>query len=115
MTLVKLASWAMAVGLAVGSPVVRTIAFPAGAIAQAQTSELDRAIAEGVRLGQEGSKDSFVAAIRQFEIAVRLSQAANNQAKQVLALVWLGFIYSALGEQSKALEYYNLSVVLSRE
>jgi CHAT domain-containing protein/Tfp pilus assembly protein PilF len=114
MTLVKLAGWAIAVGIAVGSPVIGTIAYPEMAIAQAQTSELDRAIAEGMRLGREGSKESFVAAIRQFEIAAQLSQAANNQAKQALALVWLGFIYDALGEKPKALEYYNQALPLSR-
>ena len=114
MTLVKLASWAMAVGLAVGSPVVGTIAFPAGAIAQTQTSEIDRAIAEGTRLGREGSKASFVAAIRQFEIAARLSQAANNQAKQALALNNIGSVYDDLGEQPKALEYYNQALPLLR-
>ena len=92
MTLVKLAGWAVAVGIVVGSPVLGTIAFPEMAIAQEQTSELDRAIEEGVRLGREGSKESFVAAIRQFEIAARLSQAANNQAKQALAFNWLGFM-----------------------
>ena len=114
MTLIKLASWAMAVGIAVGSPVVGTIAFPSGAIAQAQTRELNRAIEEGERLVREGSQASFVAAIRQFEIAARLSQAANNQAKQALALGWLGFIYDALGEKLKALEYYNQALPLRR-
>ena len=114
MTLVKLAGWAIAVGIVMGSPVAGTIAFPMGAIAQAQTSELDRAIAEGVRLGREGSKESFVAAIRQFEIAARLSQAANNQAKQALAFNWLGFIYSALGEKQKALDYYNQALPILR-
>jgi hypothetical protein len=96
MTLVKLASWAMAVGLAVGSPVVGTIAFPAGAIAQAQTSELDQAIAEGYRLFQEGSAESLRKAIGQFEKALELARSAKAQDKQALSLQRISGKYTTI-------------------
>jgi len=114
MTLVKLASWAMAVGLAVGSPVVGTIAFPAGAIAQEQTSELDRAIAEGIRLFQEGSAESLRKAIVQLEKALELARSAQAKDKQALSLFWLGRLNDDLGEKSKAINYYNQALPLIR-
>ncbi len=102
----------LAIVLGVGSPIVGAVVMPEGAIAQQNTSEIDRAIEEGVKLCREGRRESFLAAIRQFEIAVRLSQVENNKVKQSLALVWLGFIYDSLGEKQKALDYYNQALPL---
>jgi CHAT domain-containing protein/Tfp pilus assembly protein PilF len=114
MTLVKLAGWAIAVGIAVGSPVVGTIAFPEMAIAQAQTSEIDRLIEEGMRLFQEGSAESLRKAIRQFEKALELARSTKAQDKQALSLLALGRIHHALEDKQKALEYYNQALPLYR-
>ena len=93
---------------AVGQPIDRTI----GQVDK--TGELERAIAEGVRLGKEGSKESLISAIRQFEIVARLSQVQNDKAKQASALDWLGFIYNALGKKQRALDYHNRALPLRR-
>jgi tetratricopeptide (TPR) repeat protein len=113
-TLVKLAGWAIAVGIVMGSPVAGTIAFPTGAIAQAQTSELDRAIAEGTRLYQEGSAESLRKAIGQFEKALELARSAKAQDKQASSLLSLGRLHDDLGEKPKALDYYNQALPILR-
>jgi tetratricopeptide (TPR) repeat protein len=84
-------------------------------IAQAApTNEVDKAIAEGTRLFQEGSKASLTAAIDQFERALQLSRADRQKAQRALALLALGRIYDDLGEKVKALEYYNQALPLYR-
>jgi tetratricopeptide (TPR) repeat protein len=113
MTLVKLASWAIAVGIAVGSPVVGAIAFPEMTIAQEQTSEIDRAIKEGTRLFQEGSAESLRKAIGQFEKALELARSSKAQDKQALSLLALGRIFDLLGEKQKALKFYSQALPLS--
>ena len=105
---------ASALAIVLGLTGVEAIGFSEGAIAQEQISEIDRAMEAAMRLGLEGSKDSFTAAIAQFEIVARLSKAENNRVKQSVAIAWLGFIYSALGEKQKALEYYNQVLLLYR-
>jgi CHAT domain-containing protein/Tfp pilus assembly protein PilF len=84
-------------------------------IAQAApTNELDKAIAEGIRLAQEGSKASLTAAIQQFERALQLSQTEAQKAQRALALVWLGFVHNALGKPQKALDYFNQALPIWR-
>jgi tetratricopeptide (TPR) repeat protein len=90
----------------------RAIALPGNPVAQPQTSEIDRAITEGMRLFREGSKVSLTAAIQQFEQALKLSQEKGQQAQQAIASIGLGRIYDALGEKTKALEYYNQALLL---
>jgi CHAT domain-containing protein/tetratricopeptide (TPR) repeat protein len=87
------------------------------AIAQApQSSELKTAIAEGARLIKEGgkSKTSLMAAASQFERVLQLSRAEDQKATLGDALSNLGAIYRALGENNKALEYYNQALLISR-
>jgi CHAT domain-containing protein/Tfp pilus assembly protein PilF len=84
-------------------------------IAQTQPSEqLQQAITEGIRLFQEGSKTSLTAAMAQFEKVLTLSRAEDQKAQQAFALVSLGRIQSALGENIKALEFYGQALPLVR-
>jgi CHAT domain-containing protein len=84
-------------------------------VAQVQRSdEFKAAIAEGTRLFQEGSKASLRAAIQQFERALQLSQAEAQKGQRALALLALGRIYSALGNQTEALVYYNQALPMFR-
>jgi CHAT domain-containing protein/Tfp pilus assembly protein PilF len=78
------------------------------------TNELDKAIAKGIRLAQEGSEASLMAAIDQFEQALQLSRAGDQSTQRALALVWLGFIHNALGEKTTALAFYNQALPLYR-
>jgi CHAT domain-containing protein len=80
--------------------------------AQQQTDEIDRAIAEGWRLFQKGSKESLIAAISQFETALQLSRAKADRLRQAEALLVLGRIYDNLGNKLKALESYNQALPL---
>jgi CHAT domain-containing protein/tetratricopeptide (TPR) repeat protein len=82
--------------------------------AQQQTDEIDRALNEGMRLFREGSKESLVAAISQFEIALQLSRAKGDRSGQALSLLGLGRICVASGDQLKALKYYNQALTLYR-
>jgi CHAT domain-containing protein/Tfp pilus assembly protein PilF len=84
-------------------------------IAQAQPSDqLQKSIVEGMRLFREGSKASLMAAIQQFEQALRLSQAEGQKAQQASALLFLGRIYENLGERQKALTYFTQALLRYR-
>jgi tetratricopeptide (TPR) repeat protein len=84
-------------------------------VAQAERSdELETAIVEGMRLFKEGSKVSLTAAIQQFERALQLSQADDQRKQRALALLFLGRIYSNLGEKTKALEYFKQALPIRR-
>jgi tetratricopeptide (TPR) repeat protein len=84
-------------------------------IAQGQPSEqLQKSIVEGMRLFREGSKASLMAAIQQFEQALRLSQAEGQKAQQASALLFLGRIYENLGERQKALTYFTQALLRYR-
>jgi hypothetical protein len=82
----KLFASGLAIVLGVGSPMVGAIGFPEGAIAQQNTSEIDRAIGEGIRLFKEGRVESLRKAIGQFEKALELARSAQVKDKQALAL-----------------------------
>jgi CHAT domain-containing protein len=103
----------LAIVLGVGSPIVSAVVSPEVAIAQ-QTSEIDRAIEEGMKLRQEGSTESLRKAISQFEKALELARSAKVQDKQALALFFLGRLNDDLGEKRKALEYYNQALTIDR-
>jgi CHAT domain-containing protein/tetratricopeptide (TPR) repeat protein len=105
---------ASALAIALGFSGVGAIGFSEGAIAQEQTSEINRAIREGESLFQKGNKESLISAIEKFELGLKLSQAANNKVKQSLALGWLGFIYSTLGENYKSLEYFKQALPITQ-
>jgi CHAT domain-containing protein/Flp pilus assembly protein TadD len=105
------------VNLTIGSGVVLPgVAEPiAPLIAQAEPSnQLQKANSEGARLFREGSKASLTAAIQQFEQALKLSRAENQQLLEATVLLWLGRVHSDLGEKLKALEFYNQALPLWR-
>jgi CHAT domain-containing protein/Flp pilus assembly protein TadD len=103
----------LAVVLGMGSPIVGVVVMPEMAIAQ-QTSEIDRAIKDAKKLLKERSKASLIEAIAKLELAVRLSQAENNRAKQATAFLGLGFIHKELGDYQKALDYNSQALQLQR-
>ncbi len=109
---VKVAASALAIVLSLMG--IEAIGFPEVAIAQQQTSEIDRAIDEGFRLFKEGSAESLRKAIGQFEKALELARSAKAQDKQSLLLLALGTLHNALGEKQKALDFYNQSLPLYR-
>jgi CHAT domain-containing protein/Tfp pilus assembly protein PilF len=94
-------------GLGMGAIAPTVAQTTAPAVAQGATGEIDRAIAEGMRLFNEGSAESLRKAIAQFEKTLELARSAKSQDKQALSLVALGRIHSDLGENQKAIEYYN--------
>jgi CHAT domain-containing protein/Tfp pilus assembly protein PilF len=90
-----------------------------GAIAaptnQEQVSEIDRALAKGSQLFQEGSKKSLTAAISQFEIALRLSRSHEIRSREAIALLGIGRIYYLRGQKQEALQYFSQALPLFRE
>jgi CHAT domain-containing protein/Flp pilus assembly protein TadD len=85
-------------------------------IAQAESSsELESAIDEGARLFNEGSKESLLTAIIQFERALQLSRAGGQKARQAWVLVFLGQIYNDLGDTTKALVQLNQALPIWRD
>ena len=85
--------------------------------AQAQTSptpEADALFAEGLRLYQEGSADSLRLALEKLQQAQVLYQQAGNQGDEADCLLGIGRVYSDLGEQPQALDYYTQALPLWR-
>ncbi len=93
---------------AMGQPIDRTI----GQVEK--TSEIDRAIAEGLRLFKEGSAESLRKAIGQFEKALELARSAKAQDRQALSLFFLARLHGDLGKKQKELDYYNQALPLWR-
>jgi tetratricopeptide (TPR) repeat protein len=81
---------------------------------RSQTSELDRAIAEGFRLFKEGSAVSLRKVIGQFEKALGLDRSAKAQGEPLESLLFLGRLYADLDEKQKVLDYYNQALLLLR-
>jgi CHAT domain-containing protein/Tfp pilus assembly protein PilF len=92
----------------------QAIALSGNPVAKEEISEIDQAIAEGLRLFQEGSKESLITAISQFETGLQLSRAKGDRSRQALAALGLGSIYDALGDKPKALDHYNQALLLYR-
>jgi tetratricopeptide (TPR) repeat protein len=83
--------------------------------AERQTDDIDRAFSEGLRLFQEGSKESLVAVISQLDKALQLSRVKGDLSSQTSALLGLGLVYNRLGLSLKALEFYNQALPIVRE
>ena len=83
-------------------------------MAQQNTSEIDKAIAEGDLLFKEGSGESRRKAIGYYEKALELARSAKAQGKQALSLLALGRLHNSLGEKQKAIKYYNQSLPIFR-
>jgi tetratricopeptide (TPR) repeat protein len=73
-----------------------------------------RAFQEGVQLYKQGTAESLRQAIAKFEEALPLYRAVGDTRKEAVTLNNIGYIYSALGENQKALDYYNQSLPLIR-
>lgn len=72
-------------------------------------------IEEAERLITQGKKESLEAAIGKILAAVPLYRAAANKALEAESLNSIGTLYSDLGEQQQALNYFVRSLSLYRE
>jgi tetratricopeptide (TPR) repeat protein len=87
---------------------------PAATSQDATRAAAERALQEGMRLYQQGTVESLRGAIAKLEEARSLYRVVGDRAGEALTLLGIGKIYSDLGEQQKALEFYNQSLPLSR-
>ncbi|MFM5947112.1 MAG: tetratricopeptide repeat protein, partial [Dolichospermum sp.] len=88
-----------------------------GKIAQSSTATRDNAerlFNEGMKLYQQGTADSLRQAIKKWEEALPLYRVVNDQKEEAKTLLGLGFVYDALGEKQKALDYYNQALPIRR-
>jgi tetratricopeptide (TPR) repeat protein len=67
-----------------------------------------------MQLYQQGTAESLRQAITKFEEALPLYRAVGDRRKEAVTLVYIGYIYNALGEKQKALSFFNQSLPLSR-
>ena len=111
-----LAGMSIALSVQLSQPVVATVSV--GKVVQtAQTNSSDAAetaLKEGFELYNQGTADSKRSAIVKFEQALKLYREAGDNRAQALSLLFVGQIYSDLGEKQKALEYYSQSLPLNR-
>jgi tetratricopeptide (TPR) repeat protein len=69
---------------------------------------------EAVASYREESVALLQSAIEKFEKARSLYMKAGDRKMEAICLGYIGYIFSALGEQTKALEYYNLALPICR-
>ncbi|BAY09334.1 CHAT domain-containing tetratricopeptide repeat protein [Calothrix sp. NIES-2098] len=69
---------------------------------------------EGMALYKQGTAESLQQAIAKWQQALVLWQKVGDKKEEARTLVWLGYVYSALGEKQKALEFYNKALPLYR-
>ena len=74
----------------------------------------ERLFEEGMKLYQERSAESLRQAIQKWQEALSLYRVLNDKKNEAKTLVWIGFVYSALGEKQKALDYYNQALPILR-
>jgi CHAT domain-containing protein/uncharacterized protein HemY len=85
-------------------------------IAQNRRSrEGDLLYIEGLRLFHQGTAESLLQALQKWEAARQIYNSAGEVKKEAITLVFIGQIYSQLGENQTTLDYYNQSLLLSRE
>ncbi|MEG4997849.1 CHAT domain-containing protein [Microcoleus sp. B4-D4] len=93
-------------------------AVPVGKVVQAaqvnSNESAKKVFEEAEKLYQQGTADSKKSAIVKLEEALKLYQEVGNRSGEAVTLTSIGNIYSALGEQQKALEYYSQSLPLFR-
>ncbi|QIR36107.1 CHAT domain-containing protein [Tolypothrix sp. PCC 7910] len=73
-----------------------------------------KAFNEAEKLRQQGTVESLKQAIAKYEVALGLYRAVGDKLGEALTLNNIGFAYSALGEQSRAVEYYTQALPLMR-
>ncbi|MCT7961537.1 CHAT domain-containing protein [Laspinema sp. D1] len=85
-------------------------------IAQNRRSrEGDLLYIEGLQLFHQGTAESLLQALQKWEAARQIYNSAGEVKKEAITLVFIGQIYSQLGEKQIALDYYNQSLLLSRQ
>ena len=111
-----LAGMSIALSLQLSQPVAATVSV--GKVVQtAQTNSSDAAkkvFEEAEKLYQQGTAEALRGAIVKFEEALKLYREAGDRGGEATILNNIGLVYSELGEQQKALEYYSQSLPLSR-
>ncbi|MCE2699424.1 MAG: CHAT domain-containing protein [Anabaena sp. 49633_E8] len=88
-----------------------------GKIAQSSTAKTDNAerlFNEGMKLYQQGTADSLRQAIKKWEEALPLYRMVNDRRGEATTLNNIGFVYDALGEKQKALDFYNQALPIRR-
>ncbi|MFO0141354.1 MAG: tetratricopeptide repeat protein [Aphanizomenon sp.] len=74
----------------------------------------ERLFEEGMTLYQQGSAESLRQAIQKWQEALSLYRVMNDKKNEANTLVWIGRVYSDLGEKQKALDYYNQALPIYR-
>jgi len=87
---------------------------PATSEQDATRAAAEQAFQEADQLFKQGTAESLRQAITKFEEALPLYRAVGDSRKEAVTLNNIGYIYSALGENQKALDYYNQSLPLIR-
>ncbi len=87
---------------------------PAATEQDATRATAERAAQEGMQLYRQGTAKSLRQAIAKFEEALPLYRTVRDRRKEALILNNIGYIYSALGEKQKALNFFNQSLPLTR-
>jgi len=87
---------------------------PATSEQDATHAAAEQAFQEADQLFKQGTAESLRQAITKLEEALPLYRAVEDSRKEAVTLSNIGYIYSALGEKQKALDYYNQSLPLSR-
>jgi len=93
-------------------------AVPAGKTVQTAQSNssgaADKLYKEGVQLYNQGTASAKRSVIVKLEEALKLYRQAGDKRREPLSLLGIGKVYGDLGENQKALEYYNQSLSLFR-
>jgi tetratricopeptide (TPR) repeat protein len=72
----------------------------------------ERLFEEGMTLYQQGSAESLRQAIQKLQEALSLYRVMNDKKNEANTLVWIGRVYSDLGEKQKALDFFNQALSL---
>jgi len=110
-----LAGMLIALSVPLNQPLVAAV--PAGKVVQtAQTNSSNAAetvLKEGIQLYEQGIAEAKIA-MTKFEKALKLYRQAGDRNGEVDSLTWIGLVYAKLGDNQKALEYYNQTIPLLR-
>ncbi|MEG4407967.1 CHAT domain-containing protein [Microcoleus sp. MON2_D5] len=110
-----LAGMSIALSVQLSQPVAVAV-YVSNAVPTAQTniSEAAKVLNEGLQLYEQGTAQAKRSAIVKLEEALKMYRAAGDRRWEPVIIRSIGTIYSDLGENQKALEYYSQSLPLSR-
>lgn len=94
--------------------VITAAAANAGYVQEKVQSEAEKVFIEADELFKLGTRESLVAAIIKYQVAVEKWQRANRPDRESEALTRIAVSYFNLDEYGEALKYYNKSLDLSR-